>query len=111
MKGIKLNIDDKEYILGFANRESLKRAERRGLTLLDASKVITYADKMFYCSLLDRQPEMTEEEANKLIDRLPENGYDYTEIIQELRVLVNEVFSSTQIKDPKKMKQIKIVNC
>lgn len=111
MKGIKLNIDEKEYILGFANRESLKRAERRGLSFMDTKNILSFADKLFYCSLLDRQPEMTEEEANELIGKLADNGYDYTGVITELRKLVDEVFSSTQIKDPKKIKQIKIENC
>ena len=110
MKCIKLKIDEKEYILGFANRESVKRAESLGLSLMDR-KVITFSDKLFYVSLLDKQPDMTEQDADKIIERLAENGYDYSEVISTLRQLLEEVFISTQIKDPKKKKTIKIENC
>ena len=110
MKGIKLKINEKEYILGFANRGSIRRAENLGLNLMDR-KVITFSDKLFYASLIDRQPDITEEEADELIGKLKENGYDYAEIITTLRQLLDEVFISTQIKDPKKKKTIKIEDC
>lgn len=110
MKCIKITIDDKEYTLGFENRASIKRAERLGLNILGGKEVLNFSDKLFYTSLLDRQPEMTEAESDEIIGKLAENGYDYIEIVQALRVLIEEVFSSTQIKDPKKKKAIKIEN-
>src|SRR5699024_12529891 len=58
------------YKLGFPTRDDAVRAEDKGLVITQLeTKPIKVSEKLFYTSLLAKQPSITEEEAKKLLEQ------------------------------------------
>jgi hypothetical protein len=107
-KYIKIEVKGKEYLLGFGTRASVKRAEKNGLDLFHSKGVLTDADNIIYTSMLDKQPEMTQEEADEIItDMIEEGEYDYTELTAALSEQISSFFDLK--KKSKKGKKIEFV--
>lgn len=107
---IKLEINKKTYLLGFPNRASIREAEKRGLKVQDYENTLSFADTLFYTSLLAKQPEITREEADKLIDELvEEDNYNYQDVVTELGKLYMGFYGNPE-KAEKKHKKIEIVS-
>lgn len=88
---IKITVGEKEYMLGYPNRKSIVRCEEKtGLELGKIeSKLISSFDKVFYGALLEKQPEMTFDKAEEIIDKLiEEDVYDYNEISEKLLSMI-----------------------
>lgn len=70
-KFMKLEVKGKEYYIGFSNRASVLKAERKGfmkvLRELDDTPVEATA-KLLQLGLLEKQPEITLTECNKILD-------------------------------------------
>lgn len=101
-----MEIGEKEYTLGYFNRKDAKRAEKKGLKVsrLD-EELLTQTDKLFYTALLAKQPEITEDEADKLIEQFIEEGGDLKDIISFLaEQIVNFIQSQNGKKTKKKIK-------
>lgn len=81
---IKIEVGEKEYLLGFPTRKDAKFAEIKGLNLADTSQTLVLADKLFYTGMLAKQPEITEEEAEKIEEEFIENGGVLEDVISFL---------------------------
>lgn len=83
-KKIIIEVNGKEYKLGFPNRDAAKVAEKVGFSVFKLeNEYLTQTDKLFYAGLLSYHPSMTEREANKLKEKYSEEG-DIEEVIQFL---------------------------
>lgn len=102
-----IEVGEKEYKLGFPNRMAIKKAEAKGMNIVEASeKLVTSMDKIFYGGLLAYQPEMTESKANELLEQYIEEGGDINEIIP---FLTEQYWAFLKSPDGKKKKKAKIV--
>lgn len=111
MKGFKLTIGEKEYTFGYENRSSVRRAEKLGVNVLGGAKsIISQSDALFYSALIDKQPETTQEEADKLIDTLINEGkYSYDEIVTKIMGLFETFYIAPQVKVKGKTQPIDII--
>lgn len=108
MKAIQLEIDGKEYVLGYFTRRDAKIAEKKGLRVskLD-EELLTQTDKLFYTALLAKQPEITEVEAEELIIKFVDEGGDLKDIIG---FLAEQIVNFIQSQNGKKTKKaVKII--
>ncbi|MBQ8299567.1 MAG: DUF5055 domain-containing protein [Clostridia bacterium] len=108
MKAIQIEVDGKEYVLGFFTRKDIKVAEKKGLKINKIEEeMFTQTDKLFYTSLLAKQPTITESEAEEIIEKFLEEGGDLKEIISFLSEQMANFMSSQTGKNKKKIvKQI-----
>lgn len=98
-----------KYKVGFPTRKSVKIAESEGLNVMDnANKLITMTDKLFYTGLLAFQPDIKEEEAEKLLEVYIEEGGDSEEIFTFLTQQYMGFIKSPE-KSKKKTKKAKII--
>lgn len=75
-----IEVEGKEYKLGYPTRKSAKKAEEKGLNLADTSKILTLADKLFYTGLYSYQEWVTEDEAERIEEKFIENKGNLSEI-------------------------------
>lgn len=80
----KIEVEGKEYKLGFPTRRSAKKAEEKGLNVTDTSKILTLTDKLFYTGLYSYQEYITEDEAERIEEKYIENGGNLDEITKFL---------------------------
>ena len=98
-KFMKLEVKGKEYYIGFSNRESVVKAERKGfmkvLNGLDNAPVEGTA-KMLQMGLLEKQPDITLAECNKILDDYVEEHTSDTEEanIGQITKFIYEQFST-----------------
>lgn len=104
-KLIKIEIDNKEYLLGYPTRKDAIKAEANGLDITNAGKVLMLTEVLFYTGLLAKQPQITREEAIELLDKYLEEGGEIEEVVQ---FLMNEYVAFTKSPEGKK-KKAKIV--
>ena len=94
--------------LGYPTRKDARRAEDEGLDIINGTtKLLRFSSKLFYTGLLAKQPNITEEKANEILDKYTEEGGDLNEII----TFLSEQYSGF-MKSPtstKKKKKTKIV--
>lgn len=103
MKALQIEIDGKEYTLGYFTRKDVKLAEKKGLRITKMEdETVTQTDKLFYTGLLAKHPEITEEEAEKLEQKFVEQEGDLSEIIQ---FLVGQFANFIQSQNGKKTKK------
>ena len=98
-KMIKIEVGENEYVLGFPTRKDAKFAEARGLNLLETSQTLVLADKLFYTGMLAKQPEITEEEAEKIEEPFIEEGGMLEDVIS---FLSQQYLAFIQSPSPKK---------
>lgn len=103
---LKIEIGEKEYSLGFPTRKDAMRAEMEGLDITNAGKILSLSETLFYAGLLARNPLMTREEANALLDQYLAEGGELEEITQ---FLINEYTAFIKSPAGKKKKKAKIV--
>ena len=103
---MKIDIKDREYTLGYPTRKDAINAEMNGLDITNAGKVLSLSETLFYTGLLAKQPEITMEEANELLEEYIQEGGDIADITQ---FLINEYVAFTKSPDGKKKKKAKIV--
>ena len=105
MKGIKVEIKGKEYVLGFKNRESVRRAEGLGVNILNPDKIATFSDNLFYASLMDKQPNTTRAVCEDIIQGIiDEYGINYyNDIVLKLTELMRLFYGDQADKREKKI--------
>lgn len=103
---MKIDVGGKEYLLGYPTRKDVVNAENNGLDITNAGKIISLTETLFYTGLLAKQPEMTKEEAVKLLEQYISEGGATEDIVQ---FLLNEYVAFTKSPDGKKKKKAKIV--
>lgn len=104
---LEIEIDEKNYKLGFPSRDDIKKAENLGLRLFEIEeKPINVTDKLFYTALLSKQATITEEEAIKLLNKYIEEGGDIGEINN---FLIKQYTAFQQSPNGKKIKKAKII--
>ena len=106
---IEIEIGKKTYKLGYPTRKKEKIAEDKGLRLLQIeNKPIGVTEKLFYTGLLSKQPSITEDEAEKLLNQYVDEGGDIGEINTFLIKQYSNFQESPNGKKKKKAKVIKI---
>ena len=107
---ISITVKGKDDLLGYPNRKSVVRCEDvTGLQLAKvADSLVSSTDKIFYGALLEKQPNITEEEAYQIIeDLIDEDVYSYEEIST---MLMEEIVKKVGVRDTtKKHKALQIV--
>ena len=80
-QAIKIEVGEKEYILGFPTRESARQAELKGFdfNLLESQPIIQ-SDRLFYTALCSNQEKMTVSLAMEIKEKYIEEGGDIAEI-------------------------------
>ena len=107
-KVLVIDIEGKEYKLGYPTRKAVKIAEEKGLNVVDSmNKLITVTDKLFYTGLLAFQ-DISEKEAEELLDKYIEEGGDTDEIVSFLSEQYMAFIQSPEGKKKKKAKIIQI---
>lgn len=105
-KLMKIDIENKEYILGYPTRKDAINAELNGLDITNAGKVLILTETLFYTGLLAKQPNINREEAVELLEKYIAEGGETEEITQ---FLLSEYMAFTKSPDGKKSKKAKIV--
>ena len=103
---MKVEIGDKEYILGYPTRKDAMIAEDNGLDLTEAGKIVKITATLFYTGLLAKQPKIKRDEAEELLEQYIAEGGEVEELTQ---FLVSEYMAFTQSPTGKKKKKAKIV--
>ena len=107
METMVIEIEEKEYKLGFKSRTGVMKAEELGLKLSQIEeKPITVTAKLFYTGLLANQPSITEDEANRLLDKYIEEGGEVGEFNS---FLIQQIVGLQQSPNTKKKKKAKII--
>lgn len=120
-KFIELEANNKKYYVGFSNRASVLNAKRSGLeeTIKNISGEDVDAEELYVkllrYGLLEKQPDITIEETQKIIDEYISNNVNdtYCVDIMEIMKFITEqyqAFSGLPI-GTKKVKKLKIVDC
>lgn len=107
METMIIEIEEKEYKLGFKSRVGVMEAEELGLKLSEIdAKPISVTAKLFYTGLLANQPSITEEEAMRLLDKYIEEGGEVGDFNS---FLISQIVGLQQSPNTKKKKKVKIV--
>ena len=110
MKGIKVEVKGKEYVLGFQNRESVRRAEGLGVNILNPDKIATFSDNLFYAAMLDKQPKTTKPVCEDVIQGIiDEHGINYyNEVVLKLSELMRLFYGDQADKRQKKIELVEM---
>ena len=104
---LEIEIGEKAYKLGFPTRKDAKIAEDNGLRLLQLeNKPIEVTEKLFFTGLLAKQPSITENEAEKLLNQYVEEGGELGETNE---FLIKQYSAFQQSPNGKKKKKAKII--
>lgn len=106
---IVIEVGEKSFKLGFPTRTSMQKAEDAGLVIMElATKPIKTSTMLFYTGLLAEQPEMTQEEAEKLLEQYIAEGGELAEINDFLFAQITNFSKSPNGKKKKKAQVVKI---
>lgn len=106
---IVIEIEGKEYKLGYPTRNDIKIAERKGLNIInDVDKLVSMTDMLFYTGLLAFQKDITREEAERLVTKYIEEGGDTEEVTNFLSKQYMGFIKSPVTNKKKKAKIIQI---
>jgi hypothetical protein len=110
MKGIKVEVKGKEYILGFENRKSVRRAESLGVNILSPEKIATFSDDLFYAAILDKQPNTTRAVCEDIIQGvIDENGINYyNDVVLKLSEFLRLFYGDQADKSEKKIEIVEM---
>mgnify|MGYP005776765207 CR=1 FL=1 len=104
---IEIEVGEQTYKLGFPTRNDAVKAEDRGLRLLQLeNKPLEVTSKLFYTGLLAKQPLITEEKAEEILNQYIEEGGEIGEINE---FLIKQYSAFQQSPTGKKKKKAKIV--
>lgn len=108
-KVLVIEIEDKEYKLGYPTRKSVKVAEENGLDVMNnMDKLVNMTDKLFYTGLMAYQDNIKENEAEELLDKYIAEGGDSEEIFKFLTEQYMGFIKSPATSKKKKAKVIQI---
>ena len=110
MKGIKVEVKGKEYVLGFKNRASVRRAEGLGVNVANPERIATFSDNLFFAAFLDKQPNTTRTTVDDIIeDIIEENGMAYyNEIIVKLAEILRTFYGNQEEKSKKEIELVEM---
>lgn len=110
MKGIKVEIKGKEYVLGFKNRASIRKAEALGVNVVSPERIATFSDNLFYAALMDKQPNISKATADDIIEAIIEEyGINYyNEIVAQLAEFLRAFYGSQEEKSEKKIELVEM---
>lgn len=114
---MKLEVNNKEYLIGFSNRMSALKAEKQGLynaiQNLETSPLDSYF-KLLKLGLMDKQPTITNDEVNEILEGITANNDD--ESTEEAinfgdisKFLIEEYMAFLSTQGKKKTKKLEIV--
>ncbi len=107
METMIIEIENKEYKLGYPTRKDAVNAERHGLRLLQLeNSPLAVTEQLFYTGLLANHPSMTEDEAERLLSKYIEEDGDIGEINE---FLIKQYSAFQQSPNGKKKKKAKII--
>lgn len=107
METMVIEIEEKEYKLGYPTRKDAVNAEKHGLRFLQLENCpLSVTDQLFYTGLLANHPSMTEDEAGRLFEKYLEEGGEVGEIND---FLVKQYMAFQQSPNGKKKKKAKII--
>lgn len=102
-----IQVEDKEYKLGYPTRKDAVNAENHGLRLLQLeNSPLTVSEQLFYTGLLANHPSITKDEASKLLEKYLEEGGEIGEINE---FLIQQYSAFQQSPNTKKKKKAKII--
>lgn len=108
METMVIEIEEKEYKLGYPTRKDAINAERHGLRLLQLeNSPLAVSEQLFYTGLLANHPSMTEDEASRLLGKYIEEGGEVGEI-NEFLIKQYSAFQQSPNGKKKKAKIIKM---
>lgn len=115
-KFMKLEVNGKEYLIGFSNRASVLKAEKRGfmkvLKEMDDAPVEGTA-KILQLGLLEKQPDVTLRECNEILDKYIMENSDNEETVDIgsiSKFIIEQYTNFSGVPDgKKKIKEIPIV--
>lgn len=105
-KLIEIEVKDKKYLLGYPTRKDAIRAENIGLDVTNAGKVLSTTETLFYTGLLAKQPTITREKADEIMEDYLAEGGELSEITQ---FLIEQYVAFTKSPDGMKKKKAKII--
>lgn len=117
-KFIKLDLNGKEYYIGFSCRASVLKAEDDGFldTVMLVDKKPVYASaKILHYGLMEKQPGMTLDDCNNLIEEIAQYNIEHPNEVIRLGDLNEHIleafytFSGTPLNQKAKAKKLEIV--
>lgn len=87
-----ITVEGKKYKLGFPTRKSAKKAEALGLNIVDNSKILTLADKLFYTGLYSYQEYITEDEAERIEEKFIADTTEDKQTLDEITGFLSNQF-------------------
>lgn len=107
METMVIEIEGKEYKLGYPTRKDAVNAENHGLRLLQLeNSPLAVSEQLFYTGLLANHSSIEPDEASKLLVKYLEEGGDVGEINE---FLIKQYSAFQQSPDGKKKKKVKII--
>lgn len=107
METMLIEIEGKEYKLGYPTRKDAVNAENHGLRLMQIENApLMVSEQLFYTGLLANQPSITKDEAVKLLEKYIEEGGEIGEINE---FLIKQYSAFQQSPTGKKKKKAKII--
>lgn len=107
METMVIEIEEKEYKLGYPTRKDAVNAENHGLRLLQIENTpLLVSEQLFYTGLLANHPSITKEEASRLLEKYIEEGGEIGEINN---FLIKQYSAFQQSPNTKKKKRAKII--
>ena len=107
METMVIEIEEKEYKLGYPTRKDAINAENHGLRLLQLeNSPLAVSEQLFYTGLLANHPSITSDEASRLLGKYIEEGGEIGKINE---FLIKQYSAFQQSPDGKKKKKVKII--
>ena len=115
-KFMKLEVKGKEYFIGFSNRASVLKAERKGFMKVLKEMEDTPVEgtaKILQLGLLEKQPDITLKECNEILDKYIADNSDDEETVDVgsiSKFIIEQYTNFSGVPDgKKKVKEIPIV--
>ena len=118
-KFIKLELNGKEYLIGFSCRASVLKAEDEGfmetLETLD-KKPVAGSAKILRYGLMEKQPELTIDDCNKILEEIAQYNIEHPNEIIRVGDITEHIlgayytFSATPLNQKAKAKKLQIVD-
>lgn len=117
-KFIKLELNEKEYLIGFSCRASVLKAEDMGfmevLESIDKKPVIGSA-KILHFGLMEKQPDLTLDDCNNILEEIAKYNVEHPNEIIRVGDITQHIleayytFSATPLNQKAKAKKLAIV--
>ena len=105
IKLMEIEVKGKTYLLGYPTRKDAINAENAGLDVTNI-KILSMTEVLFYSGLLAKQPAISREKANEIMEDYLAEGGDLEEIT---KFLTEQYVAFTKSPDGTKKKKAKIV--